>query len=226
MTTRPRSLLFLGPRADVRERASPVDAGVRPEVDEDDLPLQAGGREWLRMQPGGGAVERRKSLNGATAGAIGGATGLSSCTVSRPRHEQAAKVAKSSGRLRPPAACACGRCSSSLWECSLCSRCSRAVVPCAPRNLPFPERGGALDCAGHLDLSDIESSRSGARGLLLRYRRRPERRRPLGRSCWIFIPVALCAGATSIVRRAESFGSRAEDGERQTTPISTSGPDA
>src|SRR6476619_5504578 len=33
-------LIFLGPRANVGKRASPIDAGIRPEVDEDDLPGQ------------------------------------------------------------------------------------------------------------------------------------------------------------------------------------------
>jgi hypothetical protein len=32
--------VLLGPRAKVAERAEPVDAGVRPEVDEHDLPAQ------------------------------------------------------------------------------------------------------------------------------------------------------------------------------------------
>jgi len=34
----PPIVVLLGPRADVRERAEPVDAGVRSEIDENDLP--------------------------------------------------------------------------------------------------------------------------------------------------------------------------------------------
>src|ERR1700722_2094078 len=39
-------LVFLGPCVNVRPRASPVDAGVGPEIDEDDLPAQAGRGQW------------------------------------------------------------------------------------------------------------------------------------------------------------------------------------
>src|SRR5262249_20094752 len=45
--------------ADVRKRAEPVDAGVRPEVDEDDLPAEVGGRERRRVEPPRGAIDRR-----------------------------------------------------------------------------------------------------------------------------------------------------------------------
>jgi hypothetical protein len=41
------AFVLLGPGADVGERAEPVDAGVRPEVDEDDLPTQARGCQRL-----------------------------------------------------------------------------------------------------------------------------------------------------------------------------------
>ena len=41
----------LVPRADVRERPEPVDAGVRAEVDDDDLPAQAVGRQRRRVEP-------------------------------------------------------------------------------------------------------------------------------------------------------------------------------
>ena len=43
------------PRTDVRKSAQPVDAGVRPEVDEDDLAAQALRRERLRVEPRRGA---------------------------------------------------------------------------------------------------------------------------------------------------------------------------
>jgi hypothetical protein len=44
----------VSPGADVRERAEPVDAGVRAEVDEDDASLQVGRRQRL-------GVERNRS---------------------------------------------------------------------------------------------------------------------------------------------------------------------
>ena len=50
----------LVPRADVRQRAKPVDARVGPEVDEDDAPAQSLGRERLGVEPDGRAVERRE----------------------------------------------------------------------------------------------------------------------------------------------------------------------
>ena len=45
------------PRADVGERAQPVDAGVRPEVDENDLAAQVLHSERRRVEPAGRAVE-------------------------------------------------------------------------------------------------------------------------------------------------------------------------
>ena len=39
--------VFLAPRADVRKGTEPVDAGVRPEVDQNHFSAQAGGRQWL-----------------------------------------------------------------------------------------------------------------------------------------------------------------------------------
>src|SRR6185436_77871 len=49
--------VLLGPRAKVAERAEPVDARVRPEVDEHDLPAQVSRFEWLCVEPPGGTVE-------------------------------------------------------------------------------------------------------------------------------------------------------------------------
>jgi hypothetical protein len=49
--------VLLGPRAHISERAQPVDAGVRPEIDEDDLPSQALGSQRGRIEPAGGSVE-------------------------------------------------------------------------------------------------------------------------------------------------------------------------
>src|SRR5258708_7710961 len=45
------SFVFLGPRADIGKCASPVDARVSPEVDEDDFSAQAGRGQWLRIEP-------------------------------------------------------------------------------------------------------------------------------------------------------------------------------
>src|SRR6266542_2570786 len=53
----PLILVLLGPRADVAERAEPVDARVRPEVDENDFSAQARRREWLRVEPARRPVE-------------------------------------------------------------------------------------------------------------------------------------------------------------------------
>jgi len=52
-------LVLLRPRANIRKRPQPVDARVGPEVDEDDLPLQLGRGQARRIEPFGGAIERR-----------------------------------------------------------------------------------------------------------------------------------------------------------------------
>jgi hypothetical protein len=49
--------VLLRPRPNVRECAEPVDAGVGPEVDDDDAPAQRGGRQRLGVEPSGRAVE-------------------------------------------------------------------------------------------------------------------------------------------------------------------------
>src|ERR1700751_2083510 len=54
----------LRPRADVAERAQPVDARERPEVDEHDLAAQAVSGERFRVEPAGGAGERREHALG------------------------------------------------------------------------------------------------------------------------------------------------------------------
>src|SRR5215211_5160469 len=53
----PALLVLLGPGADVGEDAQPVDAGVRPEVDEYDLPAQVLRGERRRVEPAGRPVE-------------------------------------------------------------------------------------------------------------------------------------------------------------------------
>ena len=59
----PAVAIPLVPRPDVRQRPQPVDARVRPEVDEDDAPAQPLGRERLGVEPDGRAVERRERLS-------------------------------------------------------------------------------------------------------------------------------------------------------------------
>src|SRR2546426_12825982 len=51
-------LVFRGPCADVGKGAEPVDAGIRAEVDEDDLSPQPGRRQWRRVEPFGRPAER------------------------------------------------------------------------------------------------------------------------------------------------------------------------
>src|SRR6266496_2104484 len=58
-------LVLLGPRAEVGKGAEPVDAGVGPEVDQDDASAQPGCRQWWRVEPPGRAGERRQlTFNG------------------------------------------------------------------------------------------------------------------------------------------------------------------
>jgi hypothetical protein len=57
--------VLLVPRADVAERAQPVDARVRPEVDEHDLPLQALRSQRFGVEPAGRAVEPGQMRLGA-----------------------------------------------------------------------------------------------------------------------------------------------------------------
>src|SRR5438445_6933183 len=54
-----QSLIFvlLGPRADIGERAEPVDAGVRPEIDKNDLFTQVRCVERWRIEPTGRPIE-------------------------------------------------------------------------------------------------------------------------------------------------------------------------
>jgi hypothetical protein len=56
----PLILVFLGPRAYKGECAEPVDAGIGPEVDENDLPLQIRRAERGRVEPTESPVETRE----------------------------------------------------------------------------------------------------------------------------------------------------------------------
>src|ERR1700730_7206535 len=53
-------LVLLAPRANVRKSAQPLDAGIGPELDEQDFPAQAVRRQWPRIEPGGRTPERRQ----------------------------------------------------------------------------------------------------------------------------------------------------------------------
>ena len=54
-------LVFRRPRSDIREGTPPIDSGIGPEVDEDDLSAQAGRRQGLRVKPPGRSTQRGKS---------------------------------------------------------------------------------------------------------------------------------------------------------------------
>ena len=56
----PAIVVLRGPRANVRERAKPIDARVRPEIDEHDLSPEVGRREGRRVEPPGRPVETRE----------------------------------------------------------------------------------------------------------------------------------------------------------------------
>jgi len=56
----PVALVLLSPGTHVGKLAEPVDAGVGPEVDQDDSAAQTGRCERRRVQPASGARERRQ----------------------------------------------------------------------------------------------------------------------------------------------------------------------
>jgi hypothetical protein len=56
----PEVAVFRGPRAHESQRAEPVDAGIRPEIDENDPPTQLRRSERRGIQPAGRPVETRK----------------------------------------------------------------------------------------------------------------------------------------------------------------------
>ena len=56
----PEVAVFRGPRAHKSQRAEPVDAGVCPEIDENDPPTQLRWSERRGIQPAGRAVETRE----------------------------------------------------------------------------------------------------------------------------------------------------------------------
>ena len=55
------ALVLVGPCPQVRQRAQPVDAGVRPEVDQDDPPAQVLGRQRVGVEPSRRALEGRET---------------------------------------------------------------------------------------------------------------------------------------------------------------------
>src|ERR1019366_2926029 len=54
------SLVLFGPCTNVGECAQGVNAGIGPEIDEDDFSSQARSRQWLRVEPRCRAAERRQ----------------------------------------------------------------------------------------------------------------------------------------------------------------------
>src|SRR5215831_223798 len=54
----PLVLVLFGPGANIGKCAKPVDAGVGPDVYENDMAAQAARRQWLRVEPSGRAGER------------------------------------------------------------------------------------------------------------------------------------------------------------------------
>ena len=57
--------VFLRPRAHLGKGAQPIDTGVGPEVDQDDVSAQVRRREGQRIEPRGRATERRQdTFNG------------------------------------------------------------------------------------------------------------------------------------------------------------------
>src|SRR5262249_30622015 len=83
----PSVLVLLGPGADVGEGAQPVDAGVRPELDEDDLAAEVVDPEGRGVEPAGGPVEPGEIALGGRGGvpgqAEGGQGGLNRPTAGR-----------------------------------------------------------------------------------------------------------------------------------------------
>ncbi len=76
--------VLLRPRADIRERAEPVDAGVRPEVNEDDLAAQVRRDERRRVEPSGRAVETGQAAFGGQGSRPGMTAGAEPAHVAPP----------------------------------------------------------------------------------------------------------------------------------------------
>jgi hypothetical protein len=64
----PAVAVSLGPSADVRQGPQPVDARVRPDVDEDDAPAQLLGPERFGVQPDARTVECRERASSGIGG--------------------------------------------------------------------------------------------------------------------------------------------------------------
>ena len=163
-TVSPASRVFRRPGADVRQRAQPVDAGVGPEVDEDDPSPESLGRQRLGVEPPGGAVE-------------GGQATLDRQAAARPPGDGRSS---GSGRARAPAASPCRipgrRCASRrTWPLSLPDGAARKRHPSRPRTARAPagwERSGR--CWTSLP-PDVYRSSAG--------RRARAGRRPAWRTC-------------------------------------------
>lgn len=54
-------LIFFGPGPDIGDRAQTIDAGIGPEIDNDDLAFEGLRGQWRRIQPPDGTEQRRHS---------------------------------------------------------------------------------------------------------------------------------------------------------------------
>jgi hypothetical protein len=106
----PEVVVSRGPRAHEGQRAEPVDAGVRPEIDENDPPTQLRRSERRRIQPAGRLVETREvTLDGQRGRARMAARAEEAHVPRPPAWRTASAKACSCGRLcpMPPAIVRC-----------------------------------------------------------------------------------------------------------------------
>ena len=127
-------LVFLGPGADIGKRAQPVDAGVGPEIDEDDLSAQSRRRQGRRIEPLVRALERSQLGLAGTSGIEESVQERNpySCGCRRLRHVHLPTKPRSGPRLRwrvrgdqelvrfIDAPCSCDRCRA--WDRHVCAR--------------------------------------------------------------------------------------------------------
>src|SRR5262249_31612248 len=92
----------LRPRPDVGERPQPVDARVRPEIDEHDLPAQILRRERRRVQPAGRPLEAGQVAFRGQRGGPPPAEQAHSSTTTRNGFPFSTTYVASSAALTPP----------------------------------------------------------------------------------------------------------------------------
>src|ERR671925_766682 len=100
----PQVAVFRGPRAHEGQRAEPVDAGVRPEIDEHDPPTQLRRSERRRIQPAGRPLKTREVTLDRRRGRARMAARAEEAHVPRPppwRTASAEASGASCGRLCP-----------------------------------------------------------------------------------------------------------------------------